>query len=527
MTVKKAGMALALISLAVGLWARLYRITANDFVYYDEGLWLNQDRAFVRLVEQNPPQGFSQWAVVARLSVRLSLATAKSLWAFLTKLRVLGPGAEAWYFPRCLSAVCGILTLPLVYGFARRYYGVAEAGWLAVALMAVFPSHVYYSRLALQEALTTLLFLWGLYWYLFPRRFGARTVLSAGLLTLVFLANYRMIIAPVFVAVAALWDAFSRGQRLDIRKYVWHTVIFFCGVFGIGALYQGSNTRATFVWMFRQAQLAGGAFHWGDLVSYPYYLFRLEGVLFGGLFCSSLYLVYRRQWRMLLPFVVVVVFMGVFSLPHDKAVRYLCAAMPLMVLSVTGVVLFLWQTVRDARWQKAIVVLVIMMAAAMVTRTLGVASFTTAYASSVKETLARDPKAGLLSTQPLVQNLFVADPARVRPAPHQARMLVAAYLQGYRYLVIDPQAYISYTADHKHFSFPLIDYLAFIQRHVQPVAVYDHFSTRLLERFVWEHNDGFQRARSFLTKARSEGLGRLRVYDLRSCLVAMKKAGLL
>ena len=230
---------------------------------------------------------------------------------------------------------------------------------------------------------------------------------------------------------------------------------------------------------------------------------------------------------MLLPFVLVVVFMGIFSLPRDKAVRYLCSTMPLMVLSVTGVLWLLWQKISDTRWQKALVVLVIVMAGEMMTRMLGVASFTTAYASSVRETLAWDPKAGLLSTQPLVQNLFVADPVRVRPVPYRAEALMMAYLQGYRYLLIGPQAYISYTADHKHFPFPLIDYLVFIQRYVQPVAAYDHFSTGLLERFVWEHNDGFQRARSFLIKARSEGLGQLRVYDLRSCLVVMKKAGIL
>ena len=47
---------------------------------------------------------------------------------------------------------------------------------------------------------------------------------------------------------------------------------------------------------------------------------------------------------------------------------------------------------------------------------------------------------------------------------------VNLYKQGYHYLILDPQAYISWTKDTQRFSPPLIDYLQWIYDDVPPVA---------------------------------------------------------
>jgi len=160
---------------AIGVFFRFHNITENQFFYYDEGMWLNANRGFVSVVSNNPPQNFGETLKILNVSLKLSLSSAKSLWLFLSNLRGLFASGDSWYFSRILSAIFGTLTLLLVFLFSKRYHSSNRIALLSVALLAILPSHVYYSRLALQESLSTFCFLAGLYFYVFPRKFSIRT----------------------------------------------------------------------------------------------------------------------------------------------------------------------------------------------------------------------------------------------------------------------------------------------------------------------------------------------------------------
>ena len=92
--------------------------------------------------------------------------------------------------------------------------------------------------------------------------------------------------------------------------------------------------------------------------------------------------------------------------------------------------------------------------------------------------------------------------------------------EGYRYLIVDPQAYISWTEEMERFNPKLITYLGFIERSIKPVKVLDNFSDEILERFVFDHNENLRRSIDFL-KNNDGFYGKIRIYDIRHCLAVI------
>ncbi|VAX35470.1 hypothetical protein MNBD_UNCLBAC01-744 [hydrothermal vent metagenome] len=514
MTFKKIAFISFIVISLLGVFFRFYHITENQFIYYDEGMWLNQDRSFVTLVANNPPKNFSELTKILGISAKLSLFTAKSLWTFLSHLRALTVGAEGWYFTRLISAIFGTLTLGITYLFARRYYDSRRVGLLALTLLAILPSHIYYSRLGLQEAFSTFCFTAGLYLYLFPHKIRWQTFFSAFLFSLVFFSNYRMIIIPALVGVCQLLISIGSKEKFPIQKYVVNTLTFLVIIFGVGALHEGANTQITFSWMFRQAGLAKGDFQLLNIFAYPYYLFRLESIFFGFLFFGNIYLCIQRQWHKIMPFALSCFMMALFSLSQEQGVRYLCAMMPLMVMAVAGLIIHLYENNKNLIFQCSVMAVTILMFSIQLFKSNEIIHFSSDYEPAMQMLLDENKNVKVLSTQHMIQKLYTSNEKNVAAAPHDMKYLFAYYSKGYRYLIIDPQAYISYTADNKHFTLQLKNYLELVTQKIQPIKEYAHFSPALLERFVLEHNDDLRKSLDFLKVNKDGRLGRLRVYDL-------------
>ena len=149
--------------------------------------------------------------------------------------------------------------------------------------------------------------------------------------------------------------------------------------------------------------------------------------------------------------------------------------------------------------------------------------YQTDYAQSMMDIRQRDPRAKVVTTQPMVQKLFAANPATVVELRRGLPYLVALFQNGYRYLIIDPQAYVSLTNSEKRFDLPLDSYLQYVVKHIPPVKEYNHFSDSLVKRFVWEHNENFLDSHRFLRESREEELGKLRIYDIAQVLGVLKK----
>lgn len=497
--------------LIAGIVLRLYGLTADAFLFYDEGMYLGQNRSFLHLVAANPPKSMHEFAIILGLMFKAALMSPKSLWFFLLDLRVFMGGPEFWNYARFISAGAGLLTVGLAYAWGRRYYKSVLAGLLAASILCVLPSHVFYSRLAMQESLCALLFLSGMYLYVFsPRGPSVMSCAAAFVLAAMFFTNYRMIIAPLFPALAAFILSQSRREPFDMRKLVWFVVVFSAVIFGLGALYGGANTYVTFGWMFHQADESAAFRHWINFLSFPYYIFALEGVVFAVLLWWNAADIWQRRWAVLVPFACVLAQIFLFSFAAEKGARYLCVVLPFAAIAVGGLLANLIEQGR----LKGIGVpgVLILLFITLIWNTAHITRAQTDYAKAVRMVLRQDPNAKIISTQPLVESLFMNRPNDIVPLPKDPQSFAFLLSQGYRYLIIDPQVYVSWTADQRRFTEPLIAYVEMIRRQARPVAVLPHIDGILLKRFVLDHNQDLRDSLDFLRNP--EGKGRMYIYDL-------------
>ncbi len=506
-----------------GLCARFYHITDNQFIYYDEGLYLEHGIDFLLFMEKNPAKNASDFLRYLNIATHLALADAKFLWFFLASLRAFFLNVDSWFFTRVLSAIFGALTVLLVYRFSKKFYNSKSIGLLSACMLAVMPSHFYYSRLGMQEGLSTFLFLAGMYFYFFPKRLHFRTFLSGIMFSGVFFTNYRMIILPVILLFVELIVSFPLGKKFNLQQYIWCTLTFLLIVFGVGNIDQGANTNITFTWMFYQSHLAKGRFAIINLFSYPFYLFYLESIFWGVGFFGNIYFLIKRKWREAFSFLLVCLLMIIFSFAQEKGVRYLCVVTPFMAIAVAVFIdaLFKWRA--SIQWQRGVGVVLVMMLGVHVFKIVDIARFKSAYQQSIEDIRRVDQGARFLSTQFLIQKCYVKNRKDVLPVHKDLKVLLAMYMNGYRYLVIDPQAYISMTEDGNRFSFKLKGVYEFISKTIKPIKVYDHFNKHMLQRFVLEHNEHLLRSMTFINSNKDGQLGKLKVYDLRECIAAIQK----
>ena len=241
------------IIIVTGICLRLYHISANQFLFYDEGMYLGYNRAFLNLVANNPAHNLGEFGIILSLMFKAALTTAKSLWFFILNLRVFVLGPEAWFYARWVSALSGLATVVLLFFWTRRYFKSQRVALMSALLLLILPSHVFYSRLGMQEALSTLLFLSAVYLYMSNERMRWQFFLSAFLLACVYFTNYRMIIAPVFIAFIEGFNAFTAQKKLIWQKVALYFAVFYGIVLFVGCLYGGANLHITLAWMFHQA----------------------------------------------------------------------------------------------------------------------------------------------------------------------------------------------------------------------------------------------------------------------------------
>jgi len=289
-------------------------------------------------------------------------------------------------------------------------------------------------------------------------------------------------------------------------------VSFYAIVLFVGCLYGGLNLHVNFAWMFHQSQDVGGKFNPINFLSYPYYVFVLEGFFFACLFWGNIYLLKFKEYSKLLPFGLVLLQMLVFSFAAEKGVRYLCVVLPFMAAATAVVIDDCWD--RYARLRIWTLTFVAVAVAGMIYLSSAIAMARTDYENAVNFITDRDPQALIVSTQPLVEGLFLVDDKRIVPCPNDLDSLMSLYKQGARYLILDPQAYISWTIDGRRFSPPLDDFLEITLKNITPIATFPHLNSIFLQRFVLDHNEQILDSLTFLSHAQTEEYGKIRIYDL-------------
>ena len=509
----------------LGCLIRFVGIQENRFVYFDEGMWLNHNRGFVEMVKAHPPQNLADVGKALFFFFRVSIETAKPLWSFISSLRYFFTGSEGWYFVRMVSAICGCLTVMMVFLLVRRLYQSVGLACLSAALLAVLPSHIYYSQLGLQESFSTLFFLLGIYLYVRKVEFNIIHVLWSGFfLAMVFLSNYRMVVSPIFICMIECYLSWVQHRKFDLRKFVWLTLVFLFFGLGVGIFNKGHNVYVSFGWMFHQSSLAKGHCEWFNLLSYPYFIFNLETWIFGLLFFGSMYFLWRKEWLKFFPALVVFLQMILFSFSQEKAARFLCVVLPFMAIASALVINEGLIRIQHRYLKKVLYVCMVFMLAQQLKADAAIIRFTTDYQSSMEFIRQKTPAAKILSTQSEIQTLYASQAQDVLKVPmDHAKLLEYAGL-GYQYLILDPQAYISYTDNQKRFSLKLAGYLGFLEQTVKPVETFPHFRPELLKRFVFDQNESLWQSINFLKQNQDGHLGTLKIYAMNDCIEAIQQA---
>lgn len=503
---------------------RIWHVQQNEFVFYDEGFYLNHNRLLGEMIKTHYPLGTSDLHKAFVVYARTCMASGKSLWFFIADARIFFGCVHEWFWSRALACLFGLLTIFLTYCFAARFFQSRWTAWLSAVLLAVLPSHVFYSRVGLQEALSTFLVLIGFYFYLFPRKFSWRTFVAGFFFGLAFFSNYRLIMLPVLIGVTELWLSFAQRRMVDWRKSVWCVVVFFSMVFGIGGtLFGGVNTFIIFAWVFHQQYLAGPQFHWFNLLSYPYYLFRLEHWSFAVMFFAALWVLIRRKRKEAVFLVLSVVQMIIFSLPEEKGARYLCVVFPFLAMSVAYFIEVMFGRLKSPQKRFMWGLVVVMMFVFLTIKSSLITQAGSDYHKCADFLIRKDAGIKFLSSQKQVQDLYVSNPDQVQDIPHGFNGLTTRLSEGYTYLVLGPQAYLAVPEGEQRFALRLEGSVGYLREKFAPVQEFDHFNRVMLERFVFEHSSNLIDSTEFLRLADSRGFGKLYVYDLRQCVPAMMR----
>jgi len=503
-----------IVIIVFGLFSRFYNIVDDNFVYFDEGKYLNTNRWFVSWIDQNISSlGVVKLLKSLRVLVYLGLATEKPLWYFFSDLRVFFLGEKAWFFPKLLSAIFGSLTVALVYLFSKKYYKCRWTAILAVAILAVYPSHVYYSRLALQETASAFFFLSGMYFYFFPRKFHFNTFLSGFFFACTYLTNYRMIIVPVFPALCELYLALQNRRMPNFRKFIWNILTCFTVIICLAALKDGIHFKYIYAWVFMQIRWVSTNFNILKFLSYPYYIFKLEGIEIGVLFFLNFLLLFLKRTDIFLISFIAFFQMLLFSFPYEQALRYLCIIMPFIAMSVARFIIFLFQQSHLERYKPVFFIFVYLMFIGQILRINKILHFSTDHNKAIIEILTDDQEAKILTTVPSITGLLVKK-GHFEKVPRTFYGFAQLYNQGYRYLIVDPQIYVDHTFSGYRFDPNLIHYLQRIRKGIEPYRIFPHMEQALLERFVFDHTMDLKDSLSFLRLSQKNHWGELYVYSM-------------
>lgn len=501
---------------------RFIGICGNRFIYFDEGMWLNHNRPLVDLISRAAPLSVLEIFKALRLFFLFSLETAKPVWSFISSLRIFFTGVEGWYFVRLVSAICGCLTVGMIWLIVKRLYNSVPLAYLSAAFLAVLPSHLYYSQLGLQEAFSAFFFLTGIYLYVRKADMNwLQIILSSFCFALVFLSNYRMIVSPLFILLAEF--ILSRGRKINFQKCIWQIVIFLLFAIGVSVFNAGKSLYVSFGWIFHQTNLAEGHFEWLNFLSYPYFIFSLETFIFGILFFGSIVFIFQKDWIKFFPTAVVFLQMILFSFSQEKAARFLCVVLPFMAIGAALTVNFVFDQIKKTGLQKIFIALVVLMIVQQLVEDIKIVQFSTDYEKAMTDLKNKFGAVKILSTQNEIQTLFSSIPSDVGSVPLDHLKFLQAAQAGYQYLLIDPQAFVSLTESRRRFTFPLAGYLGFIEKAVPPVEVYSHFSPSLLKRFVFDHNESLSQSIQFLRQNKDGRLGALKVYDMKICVQSINQ----
>ncbi len=502
--------------IALGILLRFYEITLNEFYFFDEGLYLNHARVVFNTYDLTLHKTLADVMTGIYYWVIMALRTDRPLWFLLVDLRTFFGGLKAWFFIRLISALAGTMTLWITYKFTEKLLASRLIAWITVGLLAILPSHLFYSRVGLPETTSALFFILGLYIYFFQPNLKFRLFSSAILFMCAYLTNYRLIMIPILTGALEILLSLSENKKLTIRHWLWNTIIFFSCIIILGEIDNHSNAIVTFGWIFHQTDLAKAhSFSWSNLLSYPYYLFRLESLPFGILFFGNIYFFATGQFKKSIPFCLVCLQMLIFSSVAVKAPRYLSIVLPFMAMAGAVLIVSLLEQRKETLIHGLVFFFCLWMVGDFINKGIQFVKSHPNHEVIINYLKDLNQDAKIVATQPWLLNLYTDDRSSVVPYPPPGfeHLLSGMIENGYQYLVVGGQAHVTYSSDGQSFSGNLGGFLGLLSKRGKPLKVFhSRASEAVRERFVFEHSENLARSIAFL-QAKPEG--ETRIYDIK------------
>jgi 4-amino-4-deoxy-L-arabinose transferase-like glycosyltransferase len=444
-----------------------------------------------------------------------------------------------------VSASSGVLTVLAVFLLGRALY-TTGTGLLAAAFLATMPLHVTYSRLVLSEANGILLFTLSLlaYWRArVPGNSPVSALVGAGLLLgLSVTTNLRLYIMPAVFVICevALWLGEHRHSRLVFMRRLLTiaysalvpVALAFLFFWWLKGYCEASHLQLSLPVVTYEEQLGG---FWNqqnsysrpflggiDLAYYPVALWTFVGPVLMSWFIVSLAVLLKARksveqnilllaW-LLVPFVF-------YAFLTDKAPRFLAIALPAIALiAARGLTLTHEYLAARTGWPRALRISPPLIAAAVVlagsVASMAVAQQSSGYPAALAFLQQRGIDRAIVG-QALPVEFLSGQQMIAVDIPDSVEILGKAYAQGYRFMVIDDQAYL--TPQH-------LLVASAIERRIQPVASYPDTLKQgplfLLEHSEWMKVDLHATMALYYEIRSIRGPSEVRIYDVGEYLKA-------
>ncbi len=460
------------------------------------------------------------------------------------------------------SAFFGLLTVFLLFFFARRFYGT-RTGLVAALLLAVSAYHVWYSRTGFSEADTTFFLLLTLYLYVLGMekdrsRYYLFTGLSAGI---GFLIHHRFALFLSMICLLEVFRFFRMRSSGAAKRWVWQFLtLLIC--FSIPALviellyhvafiaFQAMGKPLPCATYFSQLLVIFGYirfnnllpyahfFAWSNFLTFPYLFWYMEGPLFCGLLAGGILTLAVRRKRaegiLALFFLAPLLF---YSYKNANA-RFACSTLPFAVLAIAlfleALVIRTQQQGRSSRNLAFIALGAVLIAQAWISlNKVREHDGLEADWKSVMAYLQRSGNVKNISVYPHMSKLYLGEAASAIP-PDSVQGLKTLYEEGFTSFIL--VEFLDYYAE--RFNYPgirdrlpsvraLIDSRRVsrgIHQQLEPVftAPCDFCSSPLN---ILEINLNFRKSLAFMNKGEENNYKTIKVYDLKDFFLPEGKEG--
>ncbi len=277
------------------------------------------------------------------------------LFDFTTSLYYLVIGASV-FSARLVALTFGILSVWIVFEYTYRLYGPRNA-MLSSILLASMPGFIILCRLALIETMLVFFFSISLFLYFFWIRTNNNKMLllSGVTLGLGFIVKYQILVAGIVMLISGLflWRKHIQkkfGKFLLIAIVAGAVVLpWFLLVYQSGSLdtwlyaIQVGNEERTFYserFFLPIFYLIEMTYPYMDIhpISLPLYLLSLGGLGFW---------LWRRKPEDKFSLIWFFVVYGFYTLIPNKNWRYVTPVFPILAVSASDFILFIWDKVKD------------------------------------------------------------------------------------------------------------------------------------------------------------------------------------